>query len=429
MTQLSRYSLLNKIGSSTLGTVYKALDTATGTHVALKIVQLGLLDDVSSREMDARLQREFETASRLIHSGIVRVYEIRRDEKVALIATELVDGPSVTSYLQAPGGADLSQTVAATAQILEALEFAHTQSVIHRDLQPSNILVSHGTHIKITDFGMADLAARNRDETGMLIGETQYMAPEQFVGGVVNQRCDIHAVGTILYELLTGTCPFAAEAGAFAAMTRVLEHVPPPPSQLRSGLSPAFDRVLAGALAKSPAQRYPSARRFREELCNAYFALTRRQPPVALNPVPVPPSAPAASAPRTTMLQARPSRWSLEGATSEPPASTSVQDSVDASRQEVESPVAPEPPASAPVPPPAPPESPMFVRPAIPLTDASIQHGGRVLARFVGPIALVLSRRAAQDARDERGYFELLAAHLSDPGERSQFFRDLRRQS
>jgi serine/threonine-protein kinase len=382
--------------------------------------------------MDARLQREFEMASRLIHSGIVRVYEIRRDDKVALIATELVDGPSVTSYLKAPGGADLSQTVAATAQILEALEFAHTQSVIHRDLQPSNILVSHGTHIKITDFGMADLAARNRDETGMLIGETQYMAPEQFVGGVVNQRCDIHAVGTILYELLTGTCPFAAEAGAFAAMTRVLELVPPPPSQLRSGLSPAFDRVLAGALAKSPAQRYPSARRFREELCNAYFALTRRQPPVALNPVPVPPSAPAASAPRTTMLQARPSRWSLEGATSEPLASTSVQDSVDASRQEVESPVAPEPPASAPVPPPALPESPMFVRAAkatIPLTDASIKHGGRVLARFVGPIAMVLSRRAAQDAQDERGYFELLAAHLSDPGERSQFFRDLRRQS
>src|SRR5205807_2064006 len=239
MTQLARYTLLDKIGSSVLGAVYKARDTVTGRPVALKVLQLGLLDDVSSREMDARLRREFEAAVRLVHPGIARVYEIRRDGRTALIATELVDGPKITAYVRSDARSDLSLVVTAATQILEALEFAHNRGVIHRDLKPSNILVSEGTHIKITDFGMADLAARNREDTGMLVGETQYMAPEQFLSGpTVDRRCDIHAVGTILYELLTGTSPFAGGEKGFAAMTEVLDFVPPPPSKVQARPSP-----------------------------------------------------------------------------------------------------------------------------------------------------------------------------------------------
>ncbi|OLB14593.1 MAG: hypothetical protein AUH10_03810 [Gammaproteobacteria bacterium 13_2_20CM_66_19] len=638
MTQLARYSLLDKIGSSVLGAVYKARDTVTGRPVALKVLQLGLLDDVSSREMDARLQREFEAAVRLVHPGIARVYEIRRDGRTALIATELVDGPKITAYVRSAARSDLSLVVTAATQILEALEFAHNRGVIHRDLKPSNILVSEGTHIKITDFGMADLAARNREDTGMLVGETQYMAPEQFLSGpTVDRRCDIHAVGTILYELLTGTSPFAGGEKVFAAMTKVLEFVPPPPSKVKAGLPVTFDRVVARALAKSPADRFPSARQFRDELCAAYFALTRQQPCLTLSPVPAaasaasaPPPAPA-SAPagaRTTIVQARPSSWASSAANEHPPPQSAANsarvsaepglpavqasapepkptaarveaiptpdlgdgspvggsrrpgsfespperdrlsyrtESLGPARKEdgvslkaaaapradaparpelaskpvealqiaatavdaaasvstlpdrtqyfrhtaaetappepvepilpsvgpapvvasIESPVMappsarenlpvqpppvqPEevaagcarappirpqspPPLSAPpgpipaepvavqvqaytpppaaTPDPAPPRSASLnVKRPVPLTDASIAHGRRVLARFVGPIAIVLSRRAAQDARDERGYFELLAAHLDDPEERSQFYRALRQR-
>ena len=634
MTQLSRYILLDKIGSSVLGAVYKAQDTVTGTPVALKVLQLGLLDDVSSREMDARLQREFEAAVRLVHPGIARVYEIRRDGKTALIAAELVNGPTVTAYARSAARFDVSLVVSAVVQILEALDFAHTQGVIHRDLKPSNILVSDGTRIKITDFGMADLGARNREDTGMLVGETQYMAPEQFLSGPsVDRRCDIHAVGTIFYELLTGNSPFAAEARSFAAMTKVLDFIPPPPSEVRPGLPLVFDRVLGRALAKSPAERFASAKQFRDEVCAAYFALTRQQPPAKLPSLTAVPSAPAPPAPapevpasagpRTTIVQARPTSWSLSAAAADgsvsngaipksavarpekapepPPAESLPSVAVDpkpaappaaaiptpdlseqspigvslqpgsfgspleadrssyraeslqslqslrpsrnaegappngqavqrsegsppphasepastasaartkfiglpsppvdaaaasaaarvvlpASGRPLEAaqvaapkiapgpalPEVPEAPlAAAPSPPPAmptqfsvpapvaPPE-PIAAAPAAaelnaqlaapvpaaaapapvpsrsaspmrapPLTDASIAHGGRVLARFVGPIAIVLSRRAAQDAQDERRYFELLAAHLSDPDERSQFFRDLRQR-
>jgi len=638
MTQLSRYTLIEKIGSSVLGAVYKAHDTVSGLPVALKVLQLGLLDDVSSREMDARLQREFEAAARLIHPGIARVFEIRRDGKTALIATELVDGPTVTSFVNSVAGSDVSQVVAAVVQILEALDFAHRQSVIHRDLKPSNILVSQGTRTKITDFGMADLGARNRDDTGMLVGETQYMAPEQFLSGPIDKRCDIHAVGTILYELLTGKSPFAGDGHCFAAMTKVLDHIPPPPSKVRPGLSPTFDGVVGRALAKSPANRFATARHFRDELCAAYIALMRRPPPDALLPVAVAPNISAPAVMRTTIVQPRPTSWSLNDpavdsreapqptrgshqgdrlesapaqswvesfgsdlvdlksaaarpaavptpaltekssaggrlarsfasplvpdgpstrsepvrqsrpAETEPPEAPAAQarpqpnsppqresigESTDSPPASVRSgepvrdipppfrtlhlrvpstpaeaapaanvsslaalvsrrpaePARPSEPEIAPAPashdvpdripgsalpstpptmrgqssaglPPKPadavaageagidprppvgrtpppdaradplqtPAAPSTPKRTIPLTDACIAHGGRVLARFVGPIAIVLSRRAAQDAHDERGYFELLAAHLSDPEERTQFFRDIRRR-
>lgn len=283
MTQVGQYRLLDRLGSSGLSAVYQAQDMATGSTVALKVLQLGMLDDVSSADMDTRLQREFAAVARLIHPGIARVYDIRRDGKTALIAEELVDGPSITAFAAAQGGFDVTQAVTAAVQILEALEFAHRQAVIHQDLKPSNVLVSHSSRTKITDFGMAKLAARNRDDAGMLVGAMEYMGPEQFLGRPIDERCDIHAAGTILYQLLTGKSPFA-DAHNFA-MPKVLNWTPPPPSSVKDGLTAAFDRVVARALAKAPADRFTSARAFKDDLCVAYAALRGRMPPGTLAPV------------------------------------------------------------------------------------------------------------------------------------------------
>src|SRR5215469_6238302 len=305
MSQISRYILLEKIGSSVLGAVYKAKDNVTGSLVALKVLQLGLLDDVSGSEMDARLQRNFEAACRLQHPGIARVFEIRRDGRTALIATELVEGPPITSLAKTGTDSDLSQVVAATVQLLEALDFAHSQSLVHRDLKPLNVLIQ-GDRIKITDFGMVDLGARNREDTGALVGETEYMAPEQFLSGTVDKRCDIHAVGTILYQLLTAQSPYRGDPNTAAAMFKVLDFVPPPPSQIRPGLSTAFDKLVARALAKKPAQRFVTAREFRNELFEAYVALAGRPPPETLSAVGTKPQVERPEAPRTTLIQSRP---------------------------------------------------------------------------------------------------------------------------
>lgn len=501
MIQLNRYTLLEKIGSSTLGAVYKAQDTWSGCLVALKVLQLGLLDDVSSSEMDARLQRNFEAASRLRHPGIARVFEIRRDGRTALIATELVEGPRITSLAQRVTASDVSQVVAACIQLLEALDFAHNQSLIHRDLKPSNVLIQGGS-VKITDFGMSDLGARNRTETGALVGEAEYMAPEQFLSGTIDKRCDIHAVGTILYELLSGKSPFRGDPNTAFAMFKVLDFVPPPPSQIRSGLPPAFDKLVARALAKEPAQRFVTAREFRNELFAAYVALAGRPPPESLFPVDSEPRTAQAEAPRTTLIQARPTppapgaspddderselspakplagNGLIERAEVAPQAVPALGE-LRASESRMSDPLpggtvlvrpkaagatepAPAPVVSVPAQPvpvrgdtlpagtvlasngsgatdpsaapevTAPPQAagagPPLPKRIIPLTAESITHGGRVLAQFIGPIAMVFSRRAAEAAHDERGYFEMLAAHLTDPNERAQFLRKLRQR-
>ena len=281
MNLLSRYTLLERIGNSVLGTVYKAQDKANGSLVTLRVLQLGLLDDAARAELEARLQRDFEAADRLQHPGIARVFEMRREGHTALIASELVDGPTVTSFVRASGGSELSQVVTAVGQVLEALDFAHRQGVIHRDLRPANVRVQ-GERIKITDFGMADLGAGARDDTPSLTDRTEYMAPEQLESGSVDKRCDVHAVGAILYELLTGRSPFAGEADGLTAMFRVMNFVPLPPSQVRPGLASAFDRVVQRALAKSPGERFASAQQFRDELRGAYSTLMRRPPPDTL---------------------------------------------------------------------------------------------------------------------------------------------------
>jgi eukaryotic-like serine/threonine-protein kinase len=345
MTQIGQYTLLAEIGRKALGTVYRAVDTVSGNTIALKVLNLEMLDDVRPEDMNARLQRDLSVVSQLTHPGIAGLFDVRREGNLALIVMELVDGPTITSFAAAQGGFDVSQSVAAVAQMLDALAFAHEHSVIHRDLKPSNVLVSHGTHIKITDFGLSELAARNRTQTGLLVGTMEYMAPEQFLGHTLDERCDIHAAGIILYQLLTGESPFADPHGF--AMTNVLEVMPPPPSQAKSGVPAAFDSVVARALAKSPGRRFASARAFRDALREAHSAAMHQAPPETL----------------------------ARGA---PPA-------------------------------------------RIPLTDETIALGGRVLAQFVGPIAVVLSRRAVEGALDERGYFERLAAHLPDAKERIRF--------
>lgn len=433
MSKLGQYTLLEELGGGALCTVYKARHEVTGAVIALKSLRLDVLDDVGSREMDSRLQACFATVSPLIHPGIASIFEMRREDRFALIATELVDGPRITAFMRSSGGSDVTSSVVATVQILEALEFAHSRSIVHRDLKPSNILVSRGARIKIVDFGMVDLAARNRTDTGLLVGKMEYMAPEQFLSSSIDNRCDIHAAGVVLYELLTGISPFA-HANGFA-MPNVLELTPPAPSRVNPAVSPAFDAVVARALAKSPADRFATAAKFRSELCAAHSAAFGRAPPQFLSSSSPEPTGRLAEEPvvtssvKTTTIIRRPTTWSMAPESGEQRTSSATTPVP----TEVIAP--PFPPAPPPPEERRAPEGPLpsvvqraAPKRTVPLSDASIALGGKVLARFVGPIAIVLSRRAATDTRDEGEYFEALATHLTDPKERTQFFREVGRR-
>ena len=282
MSQIGHYEILEPIGDGVLGSVYRAFDTSARRVVALKVLHLDRLYDVSSSEMEKRFRDQYDKVVRLSHPGIAQIYQVEREGSKAHIAMELVQGPSLAVYVRERNGIAIAATVTAMSQMLDALAYAHERSVVHRDIKPSNLIVGRDGHIKITDFGMTELAARNQVETGLLVGSMQYMAPEQFRDAPVDARCDIHAAGTIMYELLTGRSPFADTLGF--AMHDICTLVPPAPSKAKAGVTPVFDAIVARALAKKPDGRYANARDFRTAIRVAYQRLSGAEPPETLPP-------------------------------------------------------------------------------------------------------------------------------------------------
>jgi serine/threonine-protein kinase len=159
-----------------------------------------------------------------------------------------------------------------TCELLDALGYAHRHGVIHRDVKPANIMLSHDLRVKLTDFGVAHMAALNAavlDADGAdMVGTPSFMAPEQITGQAVGPQADIFAVGIVLYQFLTNERPFRG-AGMFAVQQKILHEHPVPPTLLNPLLGPAFDRVVLRALAKRPDERYPSAEAFRDDLLRA----------------------------------------------------------------------------------------------------------------------------------------------------------------
>jgi serine/threonine-protein kinase len=178
---------------------------------------------------------------------------------------EYVEGAGLREFLNRQAKFDFAQLVTLMTQLLNALEFAHRCGVVHRDIKPSNLIVTDTGLLKVADFGVARIDMSNYTTAGMVIGTPSYMSPEQCMGKVADPRSDVFSTGVVLYELLTGQRPFT---GSVEAITHKICHEEPiPPSRL-SGLAlpPAVDQLVATALAKRPADRFPSARAFHDAL-------------------------------------------------------------------------------------------------------------------------------------------------------------------
>ena len=432
MANIGQFQLQSELGSNALGTLYRAVDTTTGQTVAVRLLKVGRLYDVSRESMDARLQRQRSVLTRLNHPRIARVLALDRCGDEALLVREFIDGPSVTVFLESRPNQGPAVAVAVALQVLDALAYAHRAAVVHQNLKPSNILVSDGKDIKLTDFGLAELAARNNDDTGLLVGTMEYMAPEQFRSGTVDERCDVHAVGAIFYEMLTRRSPFA-DPGGFA-MANVIDKMPPPPSQTTPGLTSAFDVCIARALAKKPGDRLASAAKFREAIVQAYIQLTGREPPTDLSArasseelAALANSAAPSDRPRTdavatagttrgeSSLRRPETRLGATGFWKQFAARISGIFWKSTGAQ----------------PPPVAPSAPPQTRGVAPtpssrsgrVTETTIALAAETLKEFVGPVAIMLSRRFAAQASNQREYFELLARHIANPSARAQFLR------
>jgi len=257
----SRYELLGVLGEGAMSVVHRARDRQLGRTVAVKVLRESLL---SHPQVGERFTREAQALARLDHPGIVRVFDSGLDGDRAYLVMELVDGEPLSKRLTTRR-ADRAGLVRILEKVARAVHHAHEKGVIHRDLKPDNILV-RGDEPKVADFGLARLAESSPALTrsGTVLGTPMYMAPEQVEGGRdVTVRTDVHALGVLLYEILTGRTPHAGDTipEVYAKISRE-EAVPP--RSIDPGVPWELEAVALKALEKEPERRYLSALEFAE---------------------------------------------------------------------------------------------------------------------------------------------------------------------
>ncbi len=265
---LGRYRILDIVGRGAMGIVYKAVDPVIDRVVAIKTVNLSLSkDDVA--EYEARFQQEIKAAGRLNHPNIVTIYDVGRNEEMAYMAMEFLEGKELKDLLAVGDRPDVETTVDLMAQVADGLAFAHEREIVHRDIKPSNIMVmkvANGVLAKITDFGIARMpASAVKTMTGMILGSPRYMSPEQVIGKAIDYRSDIFSLGVVLYETLTGIAPFDGD-NVNAIMYATVNTNPVPPSTLNIEVPTMLDMIIAKALSKTIDDRYQSMREFGADL-------------------------------------------------------------------------------------------------------------------------------------------------------------------
>jgi serine/threonine protein kinase len=261
-TLAGRYEIVELIGRGGTADTYRAIDTRLGREVALKVL-LDRSDDVTQR-----LLLEAQAMASLNHPKIVAIYDAGEDGGHSYIVMELVRGKTLREL---EGGAlTYKQALGYLIDMLEALEYAHSQGVVHRDVKPSNVMtVGDGEVVKLTDFGLArrstDVTQTTR--TGQIVGTIAYLAPERFLSKPADIRSDLYSVGVVMYEIFTGTVPFRNDRDDIVAtMFSHVHDLPTPAREINRAIPEYLERVMMRAIEKDPLRRYQTARDFISDL-------------------------------------------------------------------------------------------------------------------------------------------------------------------
>ena len=367
---LGKYEILDLLGAGGMGTVYRARDTVLERIVALKLLHPEQGQDTES---DGRIRflNEARAVARLNHPAIVSVYDFSSSDPAgAFFAMEYIDGWRIEDYVRRETDARVARVLQLIGELLAGLSYAHSQGVVHRDVKPSNLLVNRDGRLKITDFGIAKMDSLKHTQTGVMIGTPVYMAPERYVDGDCDLRCDLYSVGVVLFELLTGRRPFSGSLAEVAYKT--CHVIPSAVSEVAPALPTLLDPVLAMALAKEPAARFQTAQE---------FALAVSAVALAIGPTPpLAPQGPAPVSPPPATMGARPTEPMSQPAFSVPAAGVASS-----------------------------------------WSGAELDEIQRHLAPILGPMARIVVKRAAGLTNDRRRLCADLAAQLHSDEERRRF--------
>lgn len=444
LKQLGKYKIVEVIGKGAMGVVYKGYDPVLERNVALKTVRKELVDPELAGQIIARFKNEALAAGRLTHPGIVGIYDYGDSKQLAYIAMEFVQGRGLRDFLARKERFGLQDVMKIMSQLLDALDYAHDHGVVHRDIKPANIIMTSSGGLKVADFGIARIDRSNLTEVGSIMGTPAYMSPEQYAGQQVDRRSDIFSCGVVLYELLTGTKPFE---GPTEILGYKICHEPHRnPSEVNpQGVPDVFDAILAKALAKKPDDRYASAREFAKALAKGFESRdgSTASPETTVLPTVIhrekerpdttfpPPGWEAERlraleellaphvGPMARVLVRKSAKTTTDGLAlvrllaasipSERDREAFAAAALDKVSARVQSEAAPDR------------SSPELSHKEI--ETAEVEKAAGRLARYLGPIAKVMAKKAAAQTGDAKAFYERLAESLADPKERAEFLK------
>jgi len=266
---LGRYQILKELGRGAMGRVFLAEDPEIQRRVAIKTIQVfSALPEADRAEARERFTREARSAGKLLHPGIVTIFDVGDHKGIPYLAMELVEGESLDRFCRPDHLLPVATVLDVIRQAAEALSYAHREGVVHRDIKPANLMLVDGSRIKIMDFGLARAPATRMTSAGVLMGTPGYMSPEQIRGGSVDGRSDLFALACVLFELLTGRKPFDGDSIS-TVVYQVVHEDPPDLSLYRARVSPEMEAFLRKAMAKETDDRFPDGEAFLEALSRA----------------------------------------------------------------------------------------------------------------------------------------------------------------
>jgi serine/threonine-protein kinase len=267
MKTIGRYEIIEELGRGATGVVYKASDPTIGRQVAIKILSLeGEKPEEGPSARDV-FMREARAAGRLSHPGIVTIHDALEDPEsnTCYIVMEFIPGRTLEKILLSGPVMSPDKSLEIIRQVAEALDYAHRNQIVHRDLKPANMILTEDGRVKITDFGIAKIVARDAvSKTLAIMGTPAYMSPEQVTGSEIDSRSDLFSMGILLYQMLVGEKPFPGDTAA--VMFKIVYEDPTLPSKTNPVLTDGHDYVVLRCLAKDRTKRYATAREFLDDL-------------------------------------------------------------------------------------------------------------------------------------------------------------------
>lgn len=255
--------MIERVGGGGMALVYKAQDLLLNRNVAIKVLRQQFVHD---EEFIRRFRREAQSAASLSHPNVVSIYDVGQEDDVHYIVMEYVEGKNLNEIIKERAPLQVDESVRIASQIADALDHAHHNQIIHRDIKPHNILIGRNGRVKVTDFGIARaVTSTTITQTGSVVGSVHYFSPEHAKGIVTGEKSDLYSLGIVLYQMLTGQLPFLGESPISVALKHLQEEFDEP-RKFNPLIPQSVENVILKSMRKNPQERYQSAKEMQTDL-------------------------------------------------------------------------------------------------------------------------------------------------------------------